>query len=99
VEAAQLWVVCLKRVGARDTYLATGSVARGSDGRSAFSLPCLSASAWICLWSRGAHEADVFQELEDDVAGAKLAGEILFAGDLNARIGIEKDWIDTSDIE
>jgi hypothetical protein len=51
------------------------------------------------FWSRGAHEADVFQELEDDIAEAKMAGEIFIAGDLNARIGIEKDWVDTSDIE
>jgi hypothetical protein len=51
------------------------------------------------FWSRGAHEADVFQELEDDIAEAKLAGEVLIAGDLNARIGIEKDWVDTSNIE
>jgi hypothetical protein len=27
------------------------------------------------FWSRGAHEADVFQELEDDIAEAKLARE------------------------
>jgi hypothetical protein len=51
------------------------------------------------FWSRGAHEADVFQELEDDIVETKLAGEILIAGDLNARIGIERDWVDTSDIE
>jgi exonuclease III len=51
------------------------------------------------FWSRGAHEADVFQKLEDDIAEAKLGGEVLIAGDLNARIGIEKDWVDTSDIE
>jgi hypothetical protein len=51
------------------------------------------------FWSRGAHEADVFQELEDDIAEAKLAGEVLIAGDLNARIGVEKDWVDTSDTE
>jgi hypothetical protein len=50
------------------------------------------------FWSRGAHEADVFQELEDDIAEAKLAGEILIAGDPNARIGIERDWVDTSDV-
>jgi hypothetical protein len=51
------------------------------------------------FWSRGAHEADVFQELEDDIAEAKLAGEVLIAGDLNARIGVEKDWVDARDIE
>jgi endonuclease/exonuclease/phosphatase (EEP) superfamily protein YafD len=51
------------------------------------------------FWSRGAHEADVFQELEDDIVEAKLAGEVLIAGDLNARIRVEKDWVDTSDIE
>jgi hypothetical protein len=50
------------------------------------------------FWSRGAHEGDVFQELEDDIAEAKLAGEVLIAGDLNARIGVEKDWVDTRDI-
>jgi exonuclease III len=89
MEGAQLWVVCLERVGAR-----------GSDGRGPFPLPCLSTSGpRSVFWSRGAHEADVFQELEDDIAEATLAGEILITGDLNARIGIEKDWEDTSNIE
>jgi hypothetical protein len=37
--------------------------------------------------------------LEDDILEAKLAREILIAGDLHTRIGVEKDWVDTSDIE
>jgi hypothetical protein len=49
MKAAQHRVVYSERVGARDVYLATCSVARGSDGKSAFPLPCLSTSAWICV--------------------------------------------------
>ncbi len=51
------------------------------------------------FWSRGAEEADVLAEIEGEIAEAQLGGEVLLAGDFNARIGMERDWIDTSDIE
>lgn len=51
------------------------------------------------FWERGASEADVFAEIEGQIAEARCIGEVLLAGDLNARIGVEMDWIETGEIE
>lgn len=52
------------------------------------------------FWERGASETDVFMELESEIAEARSKGEVLLAGDLNAWIGEERDWVETEgDIE
>lgn len=51
------------------------------------------------FWERGVSETDVFAELESEIAEMRCTGEVLLAGDFNARIGRERDWIETEDIE
>jgi hypothetical protein len=51
------------------------------------------------FYERGVSQKDVFTELESGIAEARCKGEVLLAGDLNARIGEEKDWFETEDIE
>ena len=42
------------------------------------------------------HRLDILQELETDVIRYKSLGSILIFGDTNARIGVENDFVDTS---
>ena len=71
----------------------------GSDGEDLFLCLAYFAPRGSVFWERGVSEADVFAELEGEIAEARCQGEVLLAGDFNARIGEEVDWIETGDIE
>jgi hypothetical protein len=51
------------------------------------------------FWSKGVQVGNVFADLEGGIPEAKSSEEVLIAGDLDARMKVERDWMDTSNIE
>ncbi|GAQ86738.1 Reverse transcriptase-related protein [Klebsormidium nitens] len=51
-------------------------------------------------WYRqaGISVEEVFEQLRDEVGEALLCGEVLLAGDFNARTGVVPDWMDCRDL-